>query len=121
VYVCLTMFDAIKKTLLAGVGAAVITKEKAEVAFGDFVKQGKVSAEDARVMAHKLAQQGRHEFKAVSREIEKKVRSLAEVSDAAARERITELEARLKALEKKRRPAGRRAQTKRPAANGPQA
>jgi len=115
------MFDAIKKTLLAGVGAAVITKEKAEVAFDDFVQQGKVSAADARVMAHKLAQQGRHEFKAVSREIERKVRSLAEINDAKARDRIAELEARIKALEKKGRPARRPRPPKSPVSDSPPA
>ena len=120
-YVSFAMFDAIKKTLLAGVGAAVITKEKAEVAFDDFVQQGKVSAADARAMAHKLAQQGRREFKAVSHEVENKVRSLAEINDAKARDRIAELEARIKALEKKRRPARRPRAAKKPATDSPPA
>ena len=39
-----TMIDLIKKSLLAGVGAAVVTKEKVEQAFDEFVKEGKVSA-----------------------------------------------------------------------------
>jgi polyhydroxyalkanoate synthesis regulator phasin len=47
------MIDVIKKTLLAGVGAAVVTKEKAEAALEDFVRQGKVSSADARIMAEK--------------------------------------------------------------------
>lgn len=94
------MFDAIKKTLLAGVGAAVITKDKAEVALADFIEQGKVSAADARILARKLARDGQAEFKTVSREVERKVRELAERSDTAARARIARLEARLAALEK---------------------
>ncbi|NUN49226.1 MAG: hypothetical protein HUU15_10410 [Candidatus Brocadiae bacterium] len=82
------MFDAIKKTLLAGVGAAVITKDKADEVIADFVKRGKVNAADARKMAHQLARQGRAEFKSVSREVEKQVKDLVEVNDAVARERI---------------------------------
>lgn len=101
------MFDAIKKTLLAGVGAAVITKDKADEVIADFVKRGKVNAADARAMAHKLAQQGRAEFKSVSREVEKQVKDLVEVNDAVARERIAKLEARLAALEKQRKSAAR--------------
>lgn len=101
------MFDAIKKTLLAGVGAAVITKDKADEVIADFVKRGKVNAADAREMAHKLARQGRAEFKSVSREVEKQVKDLVEVNDSVARSRIAELEARLAALEKKRKPAAR--------------
>ena len=118
-YVFSTMFDAIKKTLLAGVGAAVITKEKAEVAFDDFVQQGKVSAADAKVMAQKLAKQGREEFATVSREIEKKLKGIAAMSDATTRERIAELEARLSALEKKRRRARRPRSAPPPAPSAP--
>ena len=115
------MFDAIKKTLLAGVGAAIITKEKAEDAFSDFVKQGKVSAADARAMAHRLARQGRSEFKSVSRDLEAKVKDLGVVSDRAARARIAELEARIAALEKKRSSASRSRRAKRTASAGPSA
>ena len=50
------MIDLIKKTLLAGVGAAIVTKEKAEHALQDYVKQGKVSAADARAMAERIAE-----------------------------------------------------------------
>lgn len=102
------MFDAIKKTLLAGVGAAVITKEKADEVIGDFVKRGKVNAADARDLARKLAEQGRVEFKAVTRDVEKQVRDLVSSNDAEARARIAELEARIAALERQRQPAARR-------------
>jgi len=52
------MIDTIKKTLLAGVGAAVVTKDKVEAALEDFVKQGKVSSGEARAMAEKIAAEG---------------------------------------------------------------
>jgi len=111
------MFEAIKKTLLAGVGAAVITKDKADEVIGDFVKRGKVNAADARAMAHQLAKQGRAEFKSVSRDIEKQVKELVTVNDTVARARIAELEARLAALEKKSRPAAGRRRAKTSAAS----
>lgn len=106
------MFDAIKKTLLAGVGAAVITKDKAEEVIGDFVKRGKVNASDARELARKLAEQGRAEFKSVTRDVEKQVKDLVSSNDAEARARIAALEARIAALEQQRRPAARRRRTK---------
>ncbi len=106
------MFEAIKKTLLAGVGAAVITKEKADEVFAGFVARGKVSAADAREMARQLAAQGRTEFKAVSRQVEQQVRQIATVSDAEARARLSELEARIAAVEKRRKPAVRRSRAR---------
>ena len=45
------MIDTVKKALLAGVGAAVVTKDKIEHALDEFVRQGKVSADEARAMA----------------------------------------------------------------------
>ena len=94
------MIDVIKKTLLAGVGAAVITKEKVEAALGDFVEQGKVSSAEARDMAEKIAAQGRKEFEAMSHQLNETLRERFTTSDRKAQARIDALEARVAALEK---------------------
>lgn len=94
------MIDTLKKTLLAGVGAAVLTKDKVEAALGDFVKQGKVSSADARAMAEKIASDGRREFDALSHELEGKFRDAFAGIDRRAQQRIDALEARVAALER---------------------
>ncbi len=96
------MIDAMKKTLLAGVGAAVITKEKVESALGEFVQQGRMSATEARQMAEKIAEQGRHEFDTLSRELGEKMREGISSFDRKTQERIAALEARVAALESAR-------------------
>jgi polyhydroxyalkanoate synthesis regulator phasin len=106
------MFDAIKKTLLAGMGAAVITKDKAEDALAEFIKQGKVSAADAQAMARKLAKDGKAEYKAMSRDVGQKLKKLTDRSDEIARARIARLEARLAELEKKQRTKSRPSRSK---------
>jgi len=107
------MFSALRKTLLTGIGAAVITKEKAEAAFADFVENGKVSAADARVMARKLAEDGRKEFDTVSREVEARVQDFAARSSAATKERLAALEARIAELERtKATPARKKTRAK---------
>ena len=93
------MIDAIKKTMLAGVGAAVITKEKAEAAFADWVKKGKISADDAKTMAAKLADEGRVEFERASAETKQTVRDLLDKAGVGQKDRIDALEKRLLALE----------------------
>jgi polyhydroxyalkanoate synthesis regulator phasin len=93
------MIDLIKKTLLAGVGAAVITKDKVESALEDFVKQGKVSSHEARVMAEKIATDGRREFETMSGELSEKLKEFFARQDRETRERIAALEARVAALE----------------------
>lgn len=100
------MMDAIRKTLLAGVGAALITKEKAEAVLGDLVKQGKINTADARIMADKIMEQGRREFD----ELGAKVKELIHHSDSRLQERINGLEDRIRELEAKmaERPAAPR-------------
>lgn len=94
------MIDTIKKTLLAGVGAAVITKDKVEAALGEWVKQGKVSAAEARQVADKIAEQGRREFETLSHELNEKLREKFSGAERRAQERMDALEARVAALER---------------------
>lgn len=95
------MIDVIKKTLLAGVGAAVVTKEKVQDALDDFVRQGKVTASDARIMAEKIAEQGKHEFEEASQNLGTKIKDLVSRRDEAMQLRLAGLEERLRRLEEK--------------------
>jgi polyhydroxyalkanoate synthesis regulator phasin len=95
------MIDAIKKTLLAGLGAAVITKEKAEAALNDLVKQGKITTADARIIAEKISDQGRREFEELSGKLNDKIRELLTHSDQKAQSRLDALEDRIRRLEEK--------------------
>ena len=93
------MIDVIKKTLLAGVGAAVITKEKVEAALGEFVQQGKVSSAEARQMAEKIAADGRREFEAMSQQLNDLLRDKFTGAERRMQDRMAVLEARVAALE----------------------
>jgi polyhydroxyalkanoate synthesis regulator phasin len=96
------MIDLLKKTLLAGVGAAVVTKEKVEATLQDLVRQGKVSAADARVMAEKIAEQGRHEFDDMSAQLHAKLKEWLARNDEVTQKRLAALEERIRVLEEKR-------------------
>ena len=98
-YVSDAMIDIIKKTLLAGVGAAMITKDKVESALSDFVNQGKVSSVEARTMAERIAGEGRREFESFSQELSEKLRETFAGIDQRAQQRLDALEARVAALE----------------------
>jgi polyhydroxyalkanoate synthesis regulator phasin len=101
------MMNSIRRALLAGVGAALITKEKAEETLADFVQQGRVSAKDAKVMARQIAKDGRREFKSVSSEVEDKLLDLTKRAGAQAQARIAALEARVAQLQKQKAAAQR--------------
>lgn len=95
------MIDLIKKTLLAGVGAVVITKEKIEATLEDSVRQGKVSAADARIMAEKIADQSRQEFDQLTADLTERFQHALDRKDKDAAARLTALETRVALLEQK--------------------
>ncbi len=101
------MIETFKKTLLAGLGAAVVTSEKVQAGLEDFVKQGKISAADARAMAEKIAGDGKREFEDVSAKLGDKVREFMTHTERKHVARIEALEARVDALEGKPEKAAR--------------
>ncbi len=98
------MINAIKKTLLAGLGAAVVTKEKVEAGLDELVSQGKLNAADARSLARKLARDGRREFAELSTDVGEKLHDLALKSAREGQTRLRQLEARLKKIEQQKKP-----------------
>jgi polyhydroxyalkanoate synthesis regulator phasin len=103
------MIDLIKKSLMAGIGAAVVTKEIVEEALEDFVRQGKVSAADAAIMAEKIAEQGRREFDELGARLSAKVREFNAKSEEKTQARLAALEQRVGVLEEKLAPPASRA------------
>jgi len=95
------MIETFKKTLLAGLGAAVVTSEKVQAGLEDFVRQGKISATDARAMAEKIAGDGKKEFEDVSAKLGDKVRELLSYAEQKHLPRIEALEDRVDKLEGK--------------------
>lgn len=93
------MIETIKKTLLAGVGAAVITKEKVQDALDDYVRQGKIKADDAKVIAEKIAERGKREFEELSHQASAKASELFGKNNDAIAARLAALEARVSLLE----------------------
>jgi polyhydroxyalkanoate synthesis regulator phasin len=99
------MIETFKKTILAGLGAAVVTKDKVQDGLEDFVKQGKITAADAGAIAEKIATEGRREFDKASALLGEKVREVvSSYSDGKHLAKIQELEARIAALEHRSKP-----------------
>jgi polyhydroxyalkanoate synthesis regulator phasin len=103
------MIDLIKKTLLASVGAAVVTKEKLEKTIDEYVREGKLSAGDAKIMAEKIVEQGRREFDEACAKLGSKLRDVTARADEATIAKLAALEKRVRVLEEKLTPPETRA------------
>jgi polyhydroxyalkanoate synthesis regulator phasin len=49
-----TVREAIERTILLSVGAASLTRERAEAIVGDFVRRGELAGDEARTMVDRL-------------------------------------------------------------------
>jgi polyhydroxyalkanoate synthesis regulator phasin len=56
------MFKEIRKGLMAGIGAVLLTREKVEEATRKLVKEAKLSEEDARRLTEELVESGEKQF-----------------------------------------------------------
>jgi len=95
------MIDFIKKGMLAGVGAAVVTKESAEKALSELVEKGKISTSEAQEMADKIVDQGRDEFEKSREEMQGWLEDMLKRGNVASQKEHAALEARVAALEAK--------------------
>jgi polyhydroxyalkanoate synthesis regulator phasin len=96
------MIDTIKKTLLAGVGAAIATRDRVQAGLEDLVRQGKITAEEARTAAERVAKDGKRQFEDAADRLGKNVNELLARADGKVHSRIQDLEARVMALERKK-------------------
>ena len=100
------MFDMLKNGLLAGLGAAVLSREKVEATLKRLVDEGKLSSQEARNLANELIDNGQKEWSQLQEKILETVRKGLDGVDVASakalhalEERATALEARQAALE----------------------
>ena len=106
------MFETIRKSLLAGLGAAVLTKEKIETATRKLVEEGKITTDEADRLSTDLIESGSRQWHDMQEKISGTVRKALEGMDICTRqdfkvlaEKVAALEKRVAALEETGHPA----------------
>ncbi len=96
------MIELVKKTMLAGVGIAVVTKDKVQESLNELVEQGKLTREEAAEMSDKIVQESKErtektkaETGQLFNEILQKANLVTKDQYDALAARVTELEGRL--------------------------
>ena len=94
------MLNVVKRTILAGIGATVTTKEKVEVALKELVDKGSITAKEARVIGEKIVRGSKKEFDKNRKKLENQIQDT--ISRAKERiNQVSELEKRVSILEAK--------------------
>ncbi len=107
----LAMFELIKKSILAGLGAGIITKEKADEAAQRLVEQGKLTADEAKQLVDRLLESGGQQWEELQAGITDTIRkslssaNVARTADLASLvEQLENIERRVSMLENSIRP-----------------
>lgn len=93
------MLDVIKKGVLAGIGAAVITKEVAEKALEDLVAKGRLTSTEAKDAAERIVEQGRKEYESTCGSLQEAFDAMLRKAHVATQAELAQLRARVEALE----------------------
>jgi polyhydroxyalkanoate synthesis regulator phasin len=94
-----SMIDLIKKTIMAGLGAVVLTTEKVHEVTKRFVVEGKLSTEEAEKLADELVQSGEERWEEMSGKVSEGIRKGMETIDLVRMKEFEELKARVEKLE----------------------
>ncbi len=93
------MFDFVKKAMFAGVGAAVITKDKLEKSLEEMVEKGKMSAEEAKDLSEKIIESGEKETEQAKNEATRLFTDMLNRAQVVTSDQFEALEKRVQELE----------------------
>ncbi|MFQ5805068.1 MAG: phasin family protein [Phycisphaerae bacterium] len=94
------MFDLIKKTLLTGVGLAVISREKAEAMAREVADAAKLSSEKGQEFVDEVVGKSEKMRKELEETVQRAVHESLKRADLPTRDDIAQLRARIEELER---------------------
>ena len=93
------MLEEIKKGLMTGIGAVLLTKEKIEEIVDRLVKESKIKEEDARKLVEELAGSGEKQARKMETDIGEFFKKALSSMNVARKDEIADLRRQIEALE----------------------
>ncbi len=93
------MIDAIKKTLLTGLGATVVTVERVEKSLEELINRGKISANEAKDVANKIVADGKKEWEESRENLSASFETMLKKANLVTQSELAALEKRVAELE----------------------
>ena len=95
------MIELIKKTMLAGVGATVVTKETVEEQLQALVNKGKITNEEAKKTVERITGEGREEYEKIREETEHFFEDILRKGTLVTKSQLEGLSSRISTIEEK--------------------
>ncbi len=93
------MLDSLRNLLLAGLGAALITRDKVLEVAQKWVDKGSISAAEAEKLADEIMEESKRQARSLGQSIEEAVKSVLKSMELAKARDLEALEQRVRALE----------------------
>ncbi len=93
------MKNLLKKSILIGMGAISITREKAEKLAREFEEKGEVTSDEARQFADELVQKGEQERSNLKEAVKREVDNLIRTAGLVTKQEFDQLDIRVRQLE----------------------
>ena len=94
------MIDLIKKTMLAGVGLAAMTKDKVEELAEELTEKGELSEREAKELLDDLLKRSKRAKKDLDKKMENVVMKVLKKMDVATKKDIARLDKKIKNIKK---------------------
>jgi len=95
------MLEIIKKSLLTGLGIAVVTRDKLEKVMNRFVEEGKMSRDEAQKMIDDMVASGENQWRDIEGKIRQYVKDALDDLDLCRKKDCDDLQARVAKLEER--------------------
>ncbi len=95
------MLELIRKGLMAGIGAVVLTTEKIQEAVKKLVEEGKITTEEGEKLAQELVKSGERQWDEITTKMADTTRKWSEGMEYVKRKDLEELKDRLHKLEER--------------------
>jgi len=95
------MLELLRKSLMAGLGAVVLTTEKIQEAVRKLVEEGKISTEEGEKLAQDLVRSGERQWEEISTKMADTTKKWSENIESVKRTELEELKERLEKVEQR--------------------
>lgn len=95
------MQELLKKIVSLGLGAMLVSKDKAEEVVNELVKKGELGQEEGKTLVSELIEKGEASVNELEEKIEKIVKSVTEKLSLPTRREFNDLKAELEELKEK--------------------
>ena len=96
-----TMLELLKKGMLAGIGAAVLTRDKIREATRMLVEEGKISSDEAEKLSEDLVKSGEKEWEEINSKFQSSFKKISENLEVVRKKEFLDLKAKVELLEQR--------------------